>query len=200
MDPDLDCGAFGAAEELLHRALDLPEGERAGRLEEWCAADRALPDADLLRLTLDFCDAVESVHRNLLLHRDLKPGDILVRAGDRPRLLDFGNAGLLGAEASGGLTKLGYRAFTPEFASPEQVLRGAVTAASGVYSVGVLLDRLLSGRAPPTSPSTSSRPTRNLAVSRATRPMRASPTATPPRPPCAKRSTSPRSSPRPKRS
>ncbi|MBI3684186.1 MAG: serine/threonine protein kinase [Acidobacteria bacterium] len=96
------------------------------------------------------CAAVEHAHANLVLHRDLKPGNILVTADGQPKLLDFGIAKLLSeeAEASGELTRTGLRPLTPQYASPEQVSGGRVTTASDVYSLGVILYVLLTGSKP----------------------------------------------------
>jgi serine/threonine protein kinase len=103
----------------------------------------------ILGLFLQVCGAVEYAHRNLVVHRDLKPGNILVTADGRAKLLDFGTAKLLAPEeASSQPTRRGLRAFTPEYASPEQVLGGVLTAATDVYSLGVILYRLLTGKPP----------------------------------------------------
>lgn len=113
--------------------------------------ERKLPLPGILALFVKVCDAIEYAHRNLVLHRDLKPANILVDPEGEPKLLDFGNAKLLDADSAAGagrLTKLGFRAFTPEFASPEQVLGGPITAATDVYSLGVILYRLVTGRTP----------------------------------------------------
>lgn len=104
-----------------------------------------------LRLFLDVCGAVHHAHRNLIIHRDLKPGNVFVSGDGRVKLLDFGVAKLL-ASAPGPvdqpLTRAGARPMTPEYASPEQVLGEPLTTASDVYSLGVLLYELLTGRRP----------------------------------------------------
>jgi tetratricopeptide (TPR) repeat protein len=106
---------------------------------------------DLLKLFLQVCEAVQFAHQNFVVHRDLKPDNILIAADGTPRLLDFGTAKLLSpsfAAAGAGLTRDGYQSFTPQYASPEQVLGNQVTAASDTYSLGVLLYLLLTGTQP----------------------------------------------------
>ena len=102
-----------------------------------------------LVLFTKICDAVAHAHHRLVVHRDLKPTNILVTSDGRPKLLDFGIAKLLDPERAGaGLTRTGMAALTPEYASPEQVLGEPITTASEVYSLGVLLYELLVGHSP----------------------------------------------------
>lgn len=102
-----------------------------------------------LQLFLLVCDAVEYSHRNLVIHRDLKPTNILVSADGVPKLLDYGIAKLLDRDAGkGDLTVLGENMLTPDYASPEQIAGEAITTSADVYSLGVLLYELLTDRRP----------------------------------------------------
>lgn len=97
------------------------------------------------------CKAVAFAHRNLIVHRDIKPSNILVTDDGTPKLLDFGIAKPLDkAQLSQtiAMTRADVRAMTPEFASPEQVRGEPITTATDVYSLGVLLYKILSGRMP----------------------------------------------------
>ncbi len=137
----------GATEDgLPYLVMEHVEGET---LEEHCAA-RGLGLDERVDLFLAVCAAVEHAHRNLVVHRDLKPANILVTPAGEPKLLDFGIAKLLGREA-GDATRLTQGAATlgtVTFASPEQLRGEAVTTANDVYSLGVILYRLLGGRHP----------------------------------------------------
>jgi tetratricopeptide (TPR) repeat protein len=106
---------------------------------------------DRLLLFKDVCSAVQYAHQNLVIHRDLKPDNILVVRDGTPRLLDFGTAKLLSElpeDATSDFTLRGLRSYTPQFASPEQVLGRPVSTASDIYSLGILLFRLLAGVLP----------------------------------------------------
>ncbi len=108
--------------------------------------ERGLAVAERLRLFIEVCSAVHYAHQNLVVHRDLKPGNILVTGDGVPRLLDFGIARLLERESGADAPTLTLlRPLTPEYASPEQVRGLPVTTLSDVYSLGALLYELLTG-------------------------------------------------------
>ncbi|MCB9855623.1 MAG: serine/threonine protein kinase [Phycisphaerales bacterium] len=101
-----------------------------------------------LRLFLKLCEPVRVAHHNLIVHRDLKPANILITAEGIPKLLDFGIAKMIGDARSGYTTQRHERRFTPEYASPEQVRGDPLSTATDIYSLGVILYELLTGRRP----------------------------------------------------
>jgi non-specific serine/threonine protein kinase/serine/threonine-protein kinase len=141
----LDGGA--TAEGAPYFVMEHVEG---GPLLDYCR-ERGLSVRQRLILFRQICGAVQYAHQNLVVHRDLKPGNILVTAEGEPKLLDFGIAKLLsgggGTEFSEPTATLD-RLLTPEYASPEQVRGRPVTTASDIYSLGVILYELLAGEKP----------------------------------------------------
>jgi tetratricopeptide (TPR) repeat protein len=115
------------------------------------SAEHKLTEAERIELFLRVSDAVQFAHQNFVVHRDLKPDNILVVADGTPRLLDFGTAKLVSPsldKRDSELTRAGYLTYTPQYASPEQVLGKPITAATDTYSLGVLLYLLLTGTLP----------------------------------------------------
>ena len=141
----LDGGVTEAGEPLL--AMEYVDGVT---LTTFCS-NHKLSMAERLRLCQDVCEAVQFAHQNLVVHRDRKPDNILVLEDGTPRLLDFGTAKLLVPIESLQMvewTRQGIQAYTPQYASPEQVLGEPITTASDIYSLGVLLYVLAAGVAP----------------------------------------------------
>jgi eukaryotic-like serine/threonine-protein kinase len=104
---------------------------------------------DRLQLFRRACAAVQHAHQNLVVHRDLKPGNILVTNDRQVKLLDFGVAKLLATDLDDGtMTQAPQRVMTPQYASPEQIRGQRVTTATDVYSLGVVLYELLTGVKP----------------------------------------------------
>jgi eukaryotic-like serine/threonine-protein kinase len=139
----LDAGVTPAGQPYL--VLELVEGER---IDRHCDALR-LDVESRLALFDHVLAAVAHAHSHLVIHRDIKPNNILVGADGQVKLLDFGIAKLLEDGAEGApVTGEGQRALTPEYAAPEQLQGAAVTTATDVYALGVLLYQLLVGRHP----------------------------------------------------
>lgn len=142
----LDGGTTGDGRPWL--AMEYVEGLPIHKFCEQYALSRE----DRCRLIEKVCDAVAYAHRNLVIHRDLKPDNILVTPDGAPKLLDFGIAKLLDAES--GETRAPARPYTPEYASPEQRCGGRVGITTDVFSIGVVLFELLTGRRPELGPET----------------------------------------------
>jgi Tfp pilus assembly protein PilF len=116
-------------------------------IDRFCEA-RQLDTRARVSLARQVLAALAYVHGLQVIHRDLKASNILVGETGQVKLLDFGTARLVDATADAAITKTGVFAFTPEYASPEQVRGEPLTFASDLYSAGVLLYRLLTGRMP----------------------------------------------------
>ncbi|HZU44854.1 MAG TPA: serine/threonine-protein kinase [Terriglobales bacterium] len=132
---------------LPYFVMELVEGEP---IDRYCNA-RKLTIAERLELFLPVCSAVQYAHQRLIIHRDIKPGNILVTPEGLPKLLDFGIAKILTSDApslEAAPTVTLVHVLTPGYASPEQVKGGEITTASDVYSLGVVLYELLTGRHP----------------------------------------------------
>jgi serine/threonine-protein kinase len=135
----------GTAEGRPYFVLELVEGRPITEF----VRERRLPLEDRLRLVATCCDAVDAAHRRLVVHRDIKPSNVLVTKDGQVKLLDFGIAKLLSAEAGApDFTQVEERVLTPSYAAPEQILGEPVTTATDVYALGVLLYRLLTGVLP----------------------------------------------------
>ncbi len=138
----------GATEESWpYVVLEYIEGQS---ITAYCAAHQ-LGINERLQLFRTVCAAVQYAHQNLVVHRDLKPSNILVTEAGTVKLLDFGIAKLLNPDLSpddSAATRTGLQLMTPEYASPEQVRGEAITTASDVYSLGVVLYELLTGQRP----------------------------------------------------
>jgi eukaryotic-like serine/threonine-protein kinase len=139
-----DAGVTAAGQSYL--ALEYVEG---ATITEYCDR-KSLSVRNRLELFLQVLEAVQYAHSRLVIHRDLKPSNILVTDERKAVLLDFGIAKLIidGEAKETELTQLGGRALTPDYASPEQIAGQAITTASDVYSLGIVLYELLTGERP----------------------------------------------------
>ena len=167
----LDAGA--SAEGLPYFVMEYVDGQPIDR------AALALGLEERLRLFIQLADAVAHAHRNMLVHRDLKPGNVLLDASGQVKLLDFGIAkaldpleGLDGGDTTVG----GQRPYTPNYASPEQVRGEPVSTATDIYSLGVLLYQMLTGTRPTGRRATTpGEAARSVLEDEPTRPSRLSP-------------------------
>ncbi|MHC4943820.1 MAG: protein kinase domain-containing protein [Planctomycetota bacterium] len=118
-------------------------------IDDYCD-DRKLTVSERLALFQKVCSAVQYAHGKLVVHRDIKPRNILVTSEGEPKLLDFGIVKLLDPEdeLAGTLTLTVQRLMTPEYASPEQMRGETISTASDIYSLGIVLYELLTGHRP----------------------------------------------------
>jgi serine/threonine-protein kinase len=142
----IDAGLTAAGEPFL--VLEYVDGQP---IDVHCDSNN-LSVNHRIRLFLDVLRAVAHAHSNLIVHRDIKPSNVMVRKDSHVKLLDFGIAKVLAGETADGsatvLTQEAGAALTPRFAAPEQVTEGAITTATDVYALGVLLYLLLAGQHP----------------------------------------------------
>jgi eukaryotic-like serine/threonine-protein kinase len=119
------------------------------QIVDWCQRQRLTID-DRLRVFCYVCDAVQYAHQHLIVHRDIKPGNILVTSDGIPKLLDFGIAKLLDSEALAGFHTIHTSApmMTPDYVSPEQVRGEPVSTSTDVYGLGAVLYELLTNTRP----------------------------------------------------
>ena len=137
-----DVGTTAAGTPFL--VMELVEGVP---ITEHCDNhDLAVPER--IALFVEVCKAVQYSHANLIIHRDIKPTNVLVDASGVPKLIDFGIAETCGAEGDAPPSGTSSRGLTPGYASPEQLRGSTLTVASDVYSLGVLLYELLTGARP----------------------------------------------------
>lgn len=137
----IDAGVLNGREPYL--VLEYVEGEP---IDAYCER-QALGLEARIRLFLDVLAAVVHAHGHLIVHRDIKPSNILVTAAGTVKLLDFGIAKLLDeGEGVGALSQTRWAALTPLYAAPEQILAQPITTATDVYSLGLVLFRLLTGK------------------------------------------------------
>lgn len=139
----IDAGVSSSGEPYL--VLELVDGKQ---IDQYCDQHKLNVDARV-RLLLDVIAAVAHAHAHLIVHRDIKPSNVLVTDDGQVKLLDFGIAKLLEEERGDAtLTRDEGSPLTPQYAAPEQLKGGQVTTATDVYTLGVLLYKLLSGRHP----------------------------------------------------
>jgi serine/threonine-protein kinase len=125
-------------------AMEFVRGETILR---YCRERRA-GVAERLRLIIAVCDAIQYAHQRLVVHRDIKPTNVLVTEAGGVKVLDFGIAKVLGAGGDRAATATGQRWMTLDYASPEQIRGDAITTAADIFAIGVLTYELLTGRKP----------------------------------------------------
>ncbi len=140
----LDAGA--TTDGLPFLVMELVQG---ATITEWCRQNK-LGISKRLQLVIQVCEALQHAHQNLVVHRDLKPGNILIDSSGTAQLLDFGVARLLsvGDEEAPMMTRQGMLPITPEYAAPEQLSTVHATTAADIFSLGAVLYELLADRRP----------------------------------------------------
>ncbi len=116
-------------------------------ITDYCRQEK-LPIADRIELFKQVLQAVQYAHENLVIHRDLKPDNILVNSQGKVKILDFGISILLDSEDDIGLTRTHSRILTPKYAAPEQIKQANITTATDLYSLGIVFYQLLSNKPP----------------------------------------------------
>lgn len=135
----------GTIDELPYFVMEYVDGVP---IDRYCS-EQQLGIRAKVGLLMQVCGAVEFAHQQLVVHRDLKPDNILVMADGTPKLLDFGIAKLLAADADDRHTRdAGTAPYTPAYAAPEQLLGEPITTGTDVYALGCVLYRLLTGKLP----------------------------------------------------
>lgn len=131
-------------EGIPYLVLEYVEGKK---IDDYCDENN-LKLYERLKLFNKVCDAVSFAHQNLVIHRDIKPSNIIITKEGEPKLLDFGISKLIddSDETTKTITRIG--AMTPEYASPEQIKGESVSTATDIYSLGVVLFKILTGRLP----------------------------------------------------
>ena len=142
----------GEAEGLLYYVMPYVDGES---LRARLAREKQLPIADALEIARDVAGALDHAHRHGVVHRDVKPENVLLSDG-RAVVADFGIARAINAAGGGRLTTAGFVLGTPAYMSPEQASGDAVDARSDVYALGCVLYEMLAGEPPFTGPTVES--------------------------------------------
>lgn len=138
---DIDEARLPSGETLYFIVMELVEGQT---LRQWAGRGRALPAAEVQRIGGELARALEYAHRRGIVHRDVKSANAMVTRDSRVKLMDFGIA-----KSAGGIqTMTGSVLGTPDYMAPEQARSGKVTAQTDIYSLGVLLYELATGRLP----------------------------------------------------